>query len=158
MRYSSVYIDAFGYELPPHVVTSEDLEHRLEIPIQVDRRPGDTLELEELVALVPPPVRDPLRKSDALARARVDPTTVQKRGNHPFAHGALLVLPEVDVQRRAFTMCRQRPMEVKLLPAAGTNPADGKAFSGVAVLQQQRCAQDAGLPIGDCHCTPRYDT
>jgi 3-oxoacyl-[acyl-carrier-protein] synthase-3 len=29
MLYSNVYIDAFGYELPPHVVTSEDLEKRL---------------------------------------------------------------------------------------------------------------------------------
>jgi len=30
MRYSKVSIDAFGYELPPNVVTSEDLEKRLE--------------------------------------------------------------------------------------------------------------------------------
>jgi len=30
MLYSNVYIDAFGYELPPNVVTSEDLEERLE--------------------------------------------------------------------------------------------------------------------------------
>ncbi len=30
MLYSRVYIDAFGYELPPNVVTSEDLEQRLE--------------------------------------------------------------------------------------------------------------------------------
>jgi 3-oxoacyl-[acyl-carrier-protein] synthase-3 len=30
MLYSNVYIDAFGYELPPNVVTSEDLEKRLE--------------------------------------------------------------------------------------------------------------------------------
>ena len=30
MLYSNVYIDAFGYELPPNVVTSEDLELRLE--------------------------------------------------------------------------------------------------------------------------------
>jgi 3-oxoacyl-[acyl-carrier-protein] synthase-3 len=30
MLYSKVYIDAFGYELPPNVVTSEDLELRLE--------------------------------------------------------------------------------------------------------------------------------
>jgi len=30
MLYSRVSIDAFGYELPPHVVTSEDLEKRLE--------------------------------------------------------------------------------------------------------------------------------
>lgn len=30
MRYKKVYIDAFGYELPPNVVTSEDLEKRLE--------------------------------------------------------------------------------------------------------------------------------
>ena len=30
MRYSNVFIDAFGYELPPNVVTSEDLEKRLE--------------------------------------------------------------------------------------------------------------------------------
>ena len=29
MLYSKVYIDAFGYELPPHVVTSDDLEMRL---------------------------------------------------------------------------------------------------------------------------------
>ncbi len=29
MLYSNVYIDAFGYELPPNVVTSDDLEHRL---------------------------------------------------------------------------------------------------------------------------------
>jgi 3-oxoacyl-[acyl-carrier-protein] synthase-3 len=30
MLYSKVYIDAFGYELPPNVVTSDDLELRLE--------------------------------------------------------------------------------------------------------------------------------
>ncbi len=30
MLYSKVYIDSFGYELPPNVVTSDDLEHRLE--------------------------------------------------------------------------------------------------------------------------------
>ena len=30
MRYSNVYIESFGYELPPHVVTSDDLEERLE--------------------------------------------------------------------------------------------------------------------------------
>jgi len=30
MLYSKVSIDAFGYELPPHVVTSDDLEKRLE--------------------------------------------------------------------------------------------------------------------------------
>ncbi|UCD79376.1 MAG: 3-oxoacyl-ACP synthase III [Desulfobacterales bacterium] len=30
MIYSSVYLDAFGYELPPNVITSDDLESRLE--------------------------------------------------------------------------------------------------------------------------------
>jgi 3-oxoacyl-[acyl-carrier-protein] synthase-3 len=30
MLYSSVYIDAFGYELPPNVISSDDLEKRLE--------------------------------------------------------------------------------------------------------------------------------
>ena len=30
MKYSRVYIDSFGYELPPNVVTSDDLEKRLE--------------------------------------------------------------------------------------------------------------------------------
>ena len=30
MLYSKVYIDAFGYELPPNVITSDDLERRLE--------------------------------------------------------------------------------------------------------------------------------
>ena len=30
MRYTHVYIDAFGYELPPNVITSEELEQRLE--------------------------------------------------------------------------------------------------------------------------------
>ncbi len=30
MLYSNVYIDAFGYELPPNVLTSEDIEKRLE--------------------------------------------------------------------------------------------------------------------------------
>ena len=29
MRYSKVYIDTFGYELAPNVVTSEDIEERL---------------------------------------------------------------------------------------------------------------------------------
>jgi acyl-CoA:acyl-CoA alkyltransferase len=29
MIYSNVFIEAFGYELPPHVVTSDDLERRL---------------------------------------------------------------------------------------------------------------------------------
>jgi hypothetical protein len=30
MKYSKVYIDSFGYELPPNVITSDDLEKRLE--------------------------------------------------------------------------------------------------------------------------------
>jgi 3-oxoacyl-[acyl-carrier-protein] synthase III len=30
MLYSKVYIDAFGYELPPNVITSQDIERRLE--------------------------------------------------------------------------------------------------------------------------------
>jgi len=30
MKYSNVYIDSFGYELPPNVITSDDLESRLE--------------------------------------------------------------------------------------------------------------------------------
>ena len=30
MRYSKVYLESFGYELPPNVVTSDDLEKRLE--------------------------------------------------------------------------------------------------------------------------------
>ena len=30
MQYSKVYIESFGYELPPNVVTSDDLESRLE--------------------------------------------------------------------------------------------------------------------------------
>jgi 3-oxoacyl-[acyl-carrier-protein] synthase-3 len=30
MRYSKVYLDSFGYELPPNVVSSDDLENRLE--------------------------------------------------------------------------------------------------------------------------------
>jgi len=29
MKYSKVFLDAFGYELPPNVVTSDDLEMRL---------------------------------------------------------------------------------------------------------------------------------
>ena len=34
MKYSKVYIDSFGYELPPNVVTSDDLENRLELLYQ----------------------------------------------------------------------------------------------------------------------------
>ena len=30
MKYSNVYVDSFGYELPPNVITSDDLENRLE--------------------------------------------------------------------------------------------------------------------------------
>jgi len=30
MLYNNVYLDAFGYELPPNVITSDDLENRLE--------------------------------------------------------------------------------------------------------------------------------
>ena len=32
MQYTKVYIDTFGYELPPNVVTSDDLEKRL-VPV-----------------------------------------------------------------------------------------------------------------------------
>lgn len=35
MKYSNVYIDAFGYELPPNVITSDDLESKLEPLYQV---------------------------------------------------------------------------------------------------------------------------
>ena len=29
MKYSKVYIDTIGYELAPHVVTTDEIEHRL---------------------------------------------------------------------------------------------------------------------------------
>ena len=31
MLYSKVYIESFGYELAPNVITSDDLEKRLEL-------------------------------------------------------------------------------------------------------------------------------
>ncbi len=43
-HYTKVYIDAFGYELAPNVVTSEDLEHRLEPVYNALRLQKGTLE------------------------------------------------------------------------------------------------------------------
>jgi 3-oxoacyl-[acyl-carrier-protein] synthase-3 len=49
MRYSRVYIDAFGYELPPVVVSSEDIEDRLQPLYQALRfQPG---QLEALTGI-----------------------------------------------------------------------------------------------------------
>ena len=49
MRYERVHIGGFGYELPPHVVTSEDLEARLAPLYQrLHLRPG---QLESLTGI-----------------------------------------------------------------------------------------------------------
>ena len=44
MQYSRVYIDAMGYELPPVVVTSTELEARLEMLYSTLRIPEGQLE------------------------------------------------------------------------------------------------------------------
>ena len=44
MRFSSVYIDAIGYELPPVVVTSQELEGRLQPVYQALHLPEGQLE------------------------------------------------------------------------------------------------------------------
>jgi acyl-CoA:acyl-CoA alkyltransferase len=44
MRYSNVYLDAIGYELPPVVVTSQDLEARLQPVYEALRLPQGQLE------------------------------------------------------------------------------------------------------------------
>ena len=44
MKYSNVYIDAIEYELPPVVVTSADLEARLEALYAALRIPEGQLE------------------------------------------------------------------------------------------------------------------
>ena len=44
MRFTRVCIDAFGYELPPNVVSSEDLEDRLDTLYQALRFPRGQLE------------------------------------------------------------------------------------------------------------------
>ena len=44
MKYSRVYVDAFGYELPPVVVTSAELETRLGPVYEALRIPAGQLE------------------------------------------------------------------------------------------------------------------
>ena len=44
MRYSRVYIDALGYELPPVVVTSQELEVRLKRVYEILHLPEGQLE------------------------------------------------------------------------------------------------------------------
>src|SRR4051812_1794903 len=44
MRYSRVFIDAIGYELPPVVVTSHDLEERLRPVYEALHLPAGQLE------------------------------------------------------------------------------------------------------------------
>src|SRR5437660_179690 len=44
MKYSQVYLDAIGYELPPVVVTSQELEARLQPVYQALRFPEGQLE------------------------------------------------------------------------------------------------------------------
>ncbi len=45
MKYSNVYLDAFGYQLPPNVVTSEELEDRLAPVYERLKLPAGRLEL-----------------------------------------------------------------------------------------------------------------
>src|ERR1044072_8039881 len=45
MRYRNVCVEAFGYTLPPEVVTSEEIEHRLKPLYERLRLPEGRLEL-----------------------------------------------------------------------------------------------------------------
>ena len=76
MKYSRVFIDAIGYELPPVVVTSQELETRLQPLYQALRIP-EVKGVENLLHL---------RKTPAPTRA--DTPRSQRRSGTPRARSA----------------------------------------------------------------------
>src|SRR5438067_13868148 len=79
MRYSRVFIDAIGYELPPVVVTSAELEARLRPVYQALRMPEGQLEV--LTGIVERRWREPgfpvSQGAIAAARKALDVTNIR---------------------------------------------------------------------------------
>lgn len=116
MRYNSVFIESFGYELPPNVVASEDLEARLEPLYRLLRiQPG---QLEALTGIHERRFWDPGYKvsQGAIAAGR---KAIENSGVRPYDIGMLIY----------GGVCRDN-----LEPATACVVADGLGLSSHAQL------------------------
>ena len=88
-----------------------DLEDGLQVTVEVDHGARDTLELEWLVAFVPPPVRRAARKTDSFAGPGIDAATIDLGREDARRHPPFFVLEEVDVEGRPFPVRRERSLD-----------------------------------------------
>jgi hypothetical protein len=115
----------------------DDLEDCLEIPIQVHGRSHDTVELEDLVTFVPPPVRNPSRQFGSLTGGDIQAAAADQSGQYAPADSSLLILHEMHVERRAFSLRRKRAPEMETLLTAVEKARNLEALARVPVLQDQ---------------------
>ena len=116
----------------------DDLENRIEVAIEIDHRTCPSFKHEDLIALVPPTMRRSLRKSQALARSRIDALTIHNRGECAGRDPASLVFQEVDVQGWTLAMWEQRATKLQPDLTAFRNSPKLQAFFGVPILQHKR--------------------
>jgi AcrR family transcriptional regulator len=114
-----------------------DLKHRLKVPIEILDGVHHTFELQRFVALIPPAMRHAFREEYGFARAGIDASPANNRGQAARGHASFFVLTVVDVHRRAFSAGRQRAPKGEDERAATLLPSERQRLAGVPIVQAQ---------------------
>lgn len=117
----------------------EDGKHSLEVAIQVYNWRYVAAKLQQIVARVPPAMRNACGQDGGASRGHDDPFATDEGAESSRFHKALFQFAKVHVQRRAFPFGRKRAIEEEddssLRVAPAMHPQD---FAGMAVLQLQK--------------------
>jgi hypothetical protein len=121
-----------------------DLEHGLEIAIQITSRPRVALEGEELIALIPPPMRDATWQPYGFTRPKGQPLPIDLRRQRASGDPALFIFQVMNMQRRALPSRRQSAPESEHDFSVALLTSDLEDLAGMPVCQPQRHGSTSG--------------
>lgn len=129
----------------------DHFEERLKVSVQIDCGRRDALEHQFLVAVIPPTMLAPDGKTRVAAGLHLNRLSVQRSGEDAGNHFALFVLGEMDVERRALPMRRERSRQMQFFDAVRIpDTTERESFAIVFDLDHQ-----GGLFV--LHRLPKYN-
>ena len=116
----------------------EHFEERLKVSVQIDRGRSDALEYQFRVAVIPPTMLAPGGKTRVAAGLHLKSLSVQGSGEDAGNHFAMFVLGEMDVERWALAVRRERSRQMQFFDAVHIpDTTERELFAGVFVLDRQ---------------------
>jgi hypothetical protein len=116
----------------------DDFEDRLQEAIEIRVRPRVTIEPQQFITAVPPPVWKAVRKQHGLSLFEGQLPTADLRGQDARSDDPPFIFDVVNVQRRALAVRRQGAPELEHCFFVALLTPHIEHFTGVSVVQPQR--------------------